>query len=67
MENQEKLLTMPEQWKTKTIKSLRWLLIEVAGKLIYHGRRIVLKVATSFDKYRLYLEMRRRTYELLLQ
>jgi hypothetical protein len=63
----QKLLTMPEQWKTKTIKSLRWLLIEVAGKLIYHGRRIVLKVATSFDKYRLYLEMRRRTYELLLQ
>ena len=63
----QKLLTMPEQWKTKTIKSLRWLLIEVAGKLIYHGRRIVLIVATSFDKYRLYLEMRGRTYELLLQ
>lgn len=63
----QRLLTMPVQWRTKTIKTLRWLLIEVAGKLIYHGRRIVLKVATSFDKYRLYLEMRRRTYELLLE
>jgi len=63
----QKLLTMPEQWRTKTIKTVRWLLIEVAGKLIHHSRRVILKVATSIDKYRLYLEMRRRTYELLLQ
>ena len=63
----QKLLTMPEQWRTKTIKTLRWLLIEVAGRLIHHSRRIVLKVATSIDKYRLYREMRRRTYELVLQ
>ena len=63
----QKLLTMPEQWRTKTIKTVRWLLIEVAGKLIHHSRRVILKVATSIDKYRIYLEMRRRTYELLLQ
>lgn len=63
----QKLLTMPEQWQTKTIKSFRWLLVEVAGKLIEHGRRMTLKVATSIDKYRVYLEMRRRTYELLLE
>jgi hypothetical protein len=62
----QRLLTMPVQWRTKTIKTLRWLLIEVAGRLIHHSRRIVLKVATSIDKYRLYREMRRRTYELLL-
>lgn len=63
----QRLLTMPEQWRTKTIKTVRWLLIEVAGKLIDHSRRVILKVATSIDKYRIYLEMRRRTYELLLQ
>jgi hypothetical protein len=63
----QKLLTMPGQWQTKTIKSFRWLLVEVGGKLIEHGRRIILKVATSIDKYRVYLEMRRRTYELLLE
>jgi hypothetical protein len=63
----QKLLTMPEQWRTKPIKTLRWLLIEVAGRLIHHSRRIVLRVATSIDKYRLYREMRRRTYELVLQ
>jgi len=63
----QKLLTMPEQWRTKTIKTVRWLLVEVAGKLVHHSRKIILKVATTADKYRLYLEMRRRTYELLPQ
>jgi hypothetical protein len=63
----QRLLIMPEFWRTKTIKSLRWLLIEVAGRVVHHGRRVVLKVATSLDKYRIYLEMRRRTYALLLE
>jgi len=63
----QRLFVMPEPWRTKTIKSLRWLLIEVAGRLVHHGRRVILKVATSLDKYRIYLEMRRRTYELLLE
>jgi hypothetical protein len=63
----QRLLTMPEQWRTKTIKSLRWLLIEVAGKLVHHGRRLVLRVATSLEKYRIYREMRRRTYALQLE
>jgi len=63
----QRLLTMPEPWRTKTIKTVRWLLVEVAGKLVHHSRKIILKVAATADKYRLYLEMRRRTYELLLQ
>lgn len=63
----QRLLVMPEQWHTKTIKSIRWLLVEVGGKLIVHGRRVILKVAASIDKYRIYLEMRRRTYALLLE
>jgi hypothetical protein len=63
----QKLLTMHEGWKRKTIKSIRWLLIEVAGKLIKHGRQKVLKIAVSLEKYRIYLKMRRRTYELSLE
>ncbi len=61
------LLTMPEEWNTKTIKSLRWLLVEVAGRLISHGRRMILKIVASIEKFRIYLEMRRRTYGLLLE
>jgi hypothetical protein len=63
----QRLFVMPEPWRAKTIKSLRWLLIEVAGRLVHHGRRVILKVVTSLDKYRIYLEMRRRTYEFLLE
>jgi hypothetical protein len=63
----QRLFVMPEPWRAKTIKSLRWLLIEVAGRVVHHGRRVILKVATSLDKYRIYLEMRRRTYALLLE
>ena len=62
----QKHLTMPKQWRTKTIKSIRWLLVEVGGKLIHHGRRISLKIAASMEKFRMYLEMRRKTYEMLL-
>jgi hypothetical protein len=56
-----------DQSTKQLIKSLRWLLVEVGGKLIRHGRSLILKIAASLDKYRLYLEMRRKMYELLLE
>ena len=31
-----KYLSMPENWRKKSIKSIRWLLVEVGGKLIKH-------------------------------
>jgi hypothetical protein len=63
----QKFLTMPEPWKTKTIKSIRWLLVEVGGKLVSRSRRMILRISTSLEKVRIYLEMRRRTFELLQQ
>lgn len=60
----QRLLTMPVHWQTKTIASIRWCLIEVGGKLIQHGRALILKLATSVQKYQPYQEMRRRTYAL---
>jgi hypothetical protein len=62
----QKLLTMPARWKDKTIKSIRWLLVEAAGKLIEHSRATILKIASGIEKYRIYLEIRKRTYELLI-
>jgi hypothetical protein len=63
----QRLLTMPEHWSTKTIKTIRWLWIEVGGKLIRHGRRLILKVACHLEKYRIYLEMRKCTHALWLE
>jgi len=41
------------------------MLVEVGGKLIRGSRRIVLKIAAGIEKYTGYLEIRRRTYELM--
>lgn len=40
-----KYLVLPESWRQKTIKSLRWLWLGTAGKLVRHGRRWTLKLA----------------------
>jgi len=55
----QKLLFMDEGWRSKTIATLRWQFIETAGRLVRHGRRLILRLATSMEKYRLFLEIRR--------
>ena len=37
-----------ENWYTKTIATLRWQLIFIAGKVIEHGRQLFLKVADNY-------------------
>jgi len=56
----QKLLFMGEEWRTKTIATIRWKLVEVAGKLIRHGRRVILKIVASVEKLKIFLEIRRR-------
>jgi hypothetical protein len=63
----QKLLSMPEEWFTKTIKTVRWLLVQVGGRLVSRSRRMILRVSTSIEKVRVYLEIRQRTFELLQQ
>lgn len=63
----QKMLTLPLEWQGKTIKSIRWLLVEVAGKLIEHGRCVILKIAVGMEKYKRYAQMRQRIYELSLK
>ena len=60
----QRRLTMPETWATKTIRSIRWCLVEIGGKRITHGRQRLLKLAASVEKSRLYCERRWRTYAL---
>jgi hypothetical protein len=60
----QRRLTMPETWATKTIRSIRWCLVEIGGKRITHGRQRLLKLAASVEKSRLYCERRWRTAAL---
>ena len=56
----QKLLFLDGEWKNKTIATLRWQLLETAGRLVRHGRQWILRLATSWEKYSLLLAMRRR-------
>jgi len=52
-----KLLSLPVWWRTATIATVRWKLYQVAAKLVYHSRRILLKLSTSIDKINLFRQV----------
>jgi serine/threonine protein kinase len=56
----QKLLFLGPEWKTKTIASVRWQLIQLAGRLVRHGRRVILRLAIAAEKMALLLETRGR-------
>ncbi len=60
----KKHLILPEAMRTKTIQSMRWLFIEVAGKVVRHARRLCLKIYAEIEKYILYKKIRLRYAEL---
>jgi hypothetical protein len=45
-----KYLILPKESCRQTIKTMRWLWIETAGKLIHHGRQWTLKLAQGSDE-----------------
>jgi len=55
----QKELLLPKELRTKTIGTLRWLLIGIAGKVVRHSRRLMLLLQTTWDKFKIYEEMRR--------
>ena len=62
----QKFLFLEADWRPRTIATLRWRLINVAGRLVRHGRRWVLRLAASAEKFALFLDLRRRMAEMLL-
>jgi hypothetical protein len=55
----QKLLFLDSDWRSKTIATLRWQLIETAGRLVRHGRRMILRLTTSREKFQTFLRVRR--------
>jgi hypothetical protein len=53
-----KPLVLGGNWVTKTIATLRWQLIFIAGKVVWHGRRLMLRVARCH--YHLLADIRAR-------
>ncbi len=57
-------LTMPEDFRVKTIKTVRWLLINIPGKIINHAGRLVIKLAMPEVVVEMIHEIRLKTYIL---
>jgi hypothetical protein len=52
-----KRLVLGGEWVTRTIASLRWRLIQIAGKVVRHGRQLILRVSKShFELFRMVRE-----------
>jgi len=52
-----KLLSLPLWWRNTTIATARWKLYQVAAKLVYHSRRILLKLSASIEKINLFRQV----------
>lgn len=56
----QKELTLPEEYRAKTIGTLRWSLIGIAGKVVRHARRLWLVLATTMENLEINNHMRKR-------
>lgn len=60
-----KLFVLPESWQTKKIASIRFQLFDIAGKLVYHAKQVILNLASiSKETYQIFIEARRKLYQL---
>jgi len=59
-----KLLGLPVWWRTATIATVRWKLYQVAAKVVYHARQVLLKLAASVDKINLFRQVCQRCVQM---
>jgi hypothetical protein len=59
-----KLLSLPVWWRTATIATVRWKLYQVAGRMVYHARSIVLKLVASAEKIRLFRQTSGKCFQV---
>jgi hypothetical protein len=60
-----KHFALPDDFQKKKIHSLRWLLFHSAGKLIHHGRKLILKLCSiSPPLFEVFLRCRSRLYQI---
>ncbi len=61
-----KRLSCPESWLKQTIATFRWKMVQVAGRIVKHAGRVVLKLAVDIKKLELFKEIRKKSFELSL-
>ncbi len=56
-------LACPADWSRHTMATVRWKLIQIAGRIVYHAGQVVLKLMVETDLLSLIRSIRRRCYE----
>jgi hypothetical protein len=59
-----KRLALPENWEPKRLKAIRFVLINVAGRVMRHSRQLIVRLSENHPAYQLLLEVRRRLQAL---
>jgi len=59
-----KRLSCPESWAHQTIGTFRWKLVQVAGRIVRHGGRVILKLAVEAHDLAFFQGIRQRCFEL---
>lgn len=59
-----KRLACPAAWAAHTIATVRWRLIQVAGRIIRHAGQIILKLVVEAETLALFQQIRRQCVAL---
>lgn len=59
-----KLLTCPTAWARHTIATLRWTLVQVAGRIVHHAGQVVLKLVVDAATLARFRNIRRQCWAL---
>lgn len=51
-----KLISLPEEYHNKTVRTLRYQLLKLAGKLVLHARYVILQIAAPLKNIELFME-----------
>lgn len=54
----------PEEWQNHTIATIRWKMIQVAGRIVHHAGQVILRLAMDSPMLLCFEQMRRRCYGL---
>lgn len=58
-----KRLSCPEAWKRHTIATVRWKLIQVAGRIVRHAGQVILRLCIQAKEWDLMIGIRQKCFE----
>ncbi|MBI3604883.1 MAG: transposase, partial [Nitrospirae bacterium] len=61
-----KRLSCPEAWAHHTIATFRWKWIQVAGRIVRHAGRVILKLTVDAEQLALFCGIRQKCFDLTL-